>query len=459
MRVLLIAESANPRWVSVPLEGWSHSRAIARHVDALVATQVRNREAFLEAGLVEGRDFVAIDSEKVTRPLARLAYGICGGKGKGWTTITAISSLSYLYFERQVWKLLGRRIREHEFDVVHRLTPLSPTASSPLAGKCAKAGVPFVLGPLNGGLPWPREFDSARRREREWLSYIRGMYRLMPGYRATRRHAGAIIVGSRATRDQMPTWAKDKCVYIPENAVDPRRFDQPVDREPALPLRVAFVGRLVPYKQPDLLIDAAEELIRQGRVVVEIIGDGPLMPAIREQVTRKHLDHGVSLPGWVDHTQLQHRLRQSDVFAFPSIREFGGAVVLEAMALGLVPIVMDYGGPGELVSPATGFAIPMGRREEILGHLRQILTQLAGDPAAVRAMGQRARQRVLSQFTWDAKARQVMQVYHWVLGTSRTKPDFPLPLPDDADVNSTMHTPLNMDKRRPSPRLTEGATR
>ena len=48
-RALLIAEAANPEWVSIPLEGWSHSRAIARLCDAHLVTQVRNRDAILSA--------------------------------------------------------------------------------------------------------------------------------------------------------------------------------------------------------------------------------------------------------------------------------------------------------------------------------------------------------------------------------------------------------------------------
>jgi glycosyltransferase involved in cell wall biosynthesis len=432
LRVLLIAANANPEWHSVSHVGWSHSRAIAELTDAHTVTHVENREAILRAGLAEDR-FTALDPGLVERPIERLAAQLRGETGMGWTTMTALGVIPYYYFEHLVWQRFGHRIRAGEFDLVHRLTPLSPTYASVLARRCARAGVPFVLGPLNGGLPWPEGFGAVRRREREWLSYVRDGYKLMPGYHATRRHAAAIIVGSRATREQMPDRFKDKTIYIPENAIDPSRFDRWAEGPLRLPLKVAFVGRLVPYKGADMLLEAAAPLIRPGRVEIDLIGDGPERERLQGFVDREGLAGSVEFAGWIENHLLPDRLVRSHILGFPSIREFGGGVVLEAMALRLVPIVMDYGGPGELVTERTGFALPMGPRAQIVADLRGVLERLVADPSAIRAMGARARERVLRQFTWQAKATQVREVYRWVLGRRAAKPDFGMPLPDDSE--------------------------
>src|ERR1044071_249307 len=97
-RVLLIAEAANPEWASVPLEGWSLARALAKITDAHLVTHIRNREAIAHAGLTEGRDFTVVDNERVAAPLFKLSEFLRGGAGKGWTTITAFSALTYYAF-------------------------------------------------------------------------------------------------------------------------------------------------------------------------------------------------------------------------------------------------------------------------------------------------------------------------------------------------------------------------
>jgi len=412
------------------LVGWAHSRAIARITSAHVVTQVRNRDAFLRAGLSE-EDFSAIDNEAVARPLWKLAELLRGGKDKGWTTLTAMKSIAHRSFEKMLWERFGDRIAAREFDVVHRLTPVSPAIPSRLASWCRKAKVPFVLGPLNGGVPWPRGFDGVRRREREWLSNFREVHRLLPGYRTTRRDASALLVGSREAWRQVPTRWGDRCVYLPENAIDPRRFDldAPLARRKPGPLRISYLGRLVPLKGVDMLLDACADLLRTGKAMLEILGDGPERAALAEQSRELGVTGAVHFAGWIPHDEVGVRLASTDIFGFPSIREFGGGVVLEAMAMGAVPMVIDHGGPGELVSPRTGYAVPLGTRKEIVARFKSILERVATDPSSLESMREAGRRRVLDSFTWDAKARQVLAVYEWVLG-KREKPDFGMPLPD-----------------------------
>ncbi|MCT4556945.1 MAG: glycosyltransferase family 4 protein [Pelagimonas sp.] len=419
-KVLAIAEAANPEWVSVPLVGWSLATALREVADMHIVTQIRNRDAFLRAGLREGIDFTAIDSQAVARPIWNLAERLRMGEGKGWTMVQAMMSLSYPYFEHLIWKQFGAGIRAGEWDIVHRITPLTPTVSSPIAKRCAKAGVPFVLGPLNGGVPWPKGFDAERRAEKEWLSYVRSAYKLMPGRRKMLRSASALLVGSRHTASEIPKAYHNKRIYMPENGIDPDRFNRMAKPEGVL--RAAFVGRMVPYKGPDMLIEAAKPLIQAGKLRLEMIGDGPMAPMLKEQA--KGLG-GITFHGWKAHEEVQEILTQCHLLSFPSIREFGGGVVLEAMALGVVPLIVDYAGPGELVQPEWGYKVPCGTRKEIVARFGTALADVVSDPSTLPRMSKGARARVESHFLWARKAQQVAQVYAWILdGKATPAPEF-----------------------------------
>ena len=96
----------------------------------------------------------------------------------------------------------------------------------------------------------------------------------------------------------------------------------------------------------------------------------------------------------------------------------------------MVPVVVDYGGPGELVSPASGFLIPMGDRAAIVAGLRAVLHGIVDDPAALAPRSAQAVLRARSLFAWSAKARQTLEVYRWVLGRRPDKPAPRLPFAD-----------------------------
>ncbi len=81
------------------------------------------------------------------------------------------------------------------------------------------------------------------------------------------------------------------------------------------------------------------------------------------------------------------------------------------MALGVVPVVVDYAGPGELVEESFGYKVPIGSRDSIVQGFRRVLGSLIGDPSRLAAMSDRGREHIRSHFTWEAKARKVLEFY------------------------------------------------
>src|SRR6516165_2003518 len=132
LRVLLLADDCNPDWPSLPAVGYKTCKAIGEKIDAVVATHVRNKPAIARDGM--GRCEVEyIDNEYIARPMFRLSLFLRGGNKVAWTTSLAMRYLPYLAFEREVWRRFKGELKAGRFDVVHRLTPMSPALPSPMA--------------------------------------------------------------------------------------------------------------------------------------------------------------------------------------------------------------------------------------------------------------------------------------------------------------------------------------
>ena len=71
------------------------------------------------------------------------------------------------------------------------------------------------------------------------------------------------------------------------------------------------------------------------------------------------VEKAVTFCGWLGHPEVLQRLRSADVMVFPSVRDNGAGVVFEALANGAVPVVADFGGPGDIVHSEVGYKVPL----------------------------------------------------------------------------------------------------
>ncbi len=340
----------------------------------------------------------------------------------------AVTALGYPFsvaFEWYAWRQLRRRILAGEFDVVLRLVPMSPSLPSPFAFFLRKGPIPFVLGPLNGGLPWPPGFAQLER-QKEWISGLRNLYRYLPFARSTYRHAKAIIAGSSQTYSEFAAYC-DKLFFVPEPGIgrslcvaDSRR------PEPGAKLELIFVGALVPRKACDLALHGAAPLLRSDLAHFTVVGDGPERSRLEELVRSLEIEKAVSFCGWLKHAEVLSRLRSADVMVFPSVRDNGAGVIFEALAAGAVPVVADFGGPGDIVRPEVGYKVPLTNESEIVSQMEKILAGLAQDRELLNRLRQQGMAYAREQLTWDAKAQSTTRILNWAAGRG-PKPDLPPP--------------------------------
>ena len=440
LRILLLAPGSNPNGITGPLIGYSHGDALAR-LHAVTLVIGRGNE---EAVRRRQRPFHAI--EVISLPRLDRIYAWCFRRifknNYRSQVLTAFNYLFCLAFEWQAWRQTRTRIKAGEFDVVLRLLPISSVLPSAFAFFLRRGPIPFVIGPINGGLPWPTGFRQAER-QKEWISDLRSFYRFLPFARSTYRNAAAIIAGSSHTYNEFTVY-REKLFFVPgENGIDPSLYAN-VSRSSRRgdKLELIFAGGLVPYKGCDLALRAAASLMQTNQARFTVVGDGPERAGL-EQLTRSlGIEKFVTFCGSLRHGEVIQRLGAADVLVFPSIHEFGGGVVFEALAKGAVPVVVDFGGPGDIVNPEVGFKVPLTKEDDVVLQIEKVLTTLARDPAFVDRLRQQGMRYARERLSWDGKAQIMTQVLSWVVGQG--------PKPNLRDSKETVPPPKRQLNNRPA---------
>ncbi len=159
------------------------------------------------------------------------------------------------------------------------------------------------------------------------------------------------------------------------------------DRPDSAPMRLLFVGRLIPRKGCDRLLEAYSKARAEGaNVELTVVGNGPDEDRLRRMANE--LGVPVTWRGFVDQPGLPAEYAQADAFAFPTLDDPFGIVVLEAAAASLPSIASSKGGAtddiirdginGIVVDPSDTSAMADG------------IVRLAGDPELRARMGRAA---------------------------------------------------------------------
>ena len=293
--------------------------------------------------------------------------------------------------------------------VIHQVEPNSPVMPRWLSRR-----FPNVLGPLNGNIYYPALFRhresvsaSLRRRLHMPMQWLR---RLQPVFR--RRPEMILVAGGERTRVSLLTAGIKAATLVDtvDCGVPESLLDRPRLTHQGINLRFVHFGRLVFHKGTTLALRA----LRQTRLPIEldIVGRGPELDACRALVEELGLHQRVRFLDWYErHEDLIASFGAYRGMVLPSLEDANGIVVQEAMALGLPPVCLDWGGPQLLVRHGeTGFLVAPDSLQAITQGIAACLDRLAEDPALAERMSIAAREQARA-WRWPEVVAQWLELY------------------------------------------------
>ncbi len=415
VRVLIATEHASARFggeAALPLHYFRVMRA--RGIDVRMITHARVRDELSESFPQDRERIFYIEDAFIHRLMWRLGRFLPG----------RLSYITTGFVSRIVTQLAQRRlarelIARHGIDVVHQPMPVSPREPSLLY----RLGAPVVIGPLNGNMEFPQAFRTKSERRLAFVEQLaRSFSETLNAWLPGKRHAAAIMVANERTRAALPGKLRGEILRIPENGVDlalwRERAPSPGLDSTRAGTQMIFMGRLISLKAVDLLLVAFDRARAQSPMSLTVLGDGEEGAALRRLaqelgmlVDRPGVPGTVFFAGWKTQAECAQQLRDADVLLLPSLRECGGAVVLEAMACRLPVIATAWGGPLDYLDATTGILVPPTSREEFIAGLADAMVRLGQSSELRRRLGDAARARIEAEFDWERKMDVILELY------------------------------------------------
>ncbi|HXH92394.1 MAG TPA: glycosyltransferase, partial [Thermoanaerobaculia bacterium] len=278
------------------------------------------------------------------------------------------------------------------YDLLHLHSVfLWPTYTAARAAE--RARIPYVVSPRGMFVT-----ELIRRKsplvKRAWIRLIE---------RHTFRHASAIHFTAQREWDD----ARLISILLPAPFIVPNGIDLPPPSPPArLDDTLLILGRINWKKGLDRLLDAIK-LVPTANVIIAGNDEEELLPKLRAQAERNGIAGRVDFRGPVSGEAKDQLLRTSTALVLPSLSENFGNVVLEAMAVEMPVIVTPEVGLAADVAHSGAGIVSSGQPVELAAAIQHLLR----DRDARADMGQRGRELVQSQFTWERVAAQMEEHY------------------------------------------------
>lgn len=399
--ILVVAYACEPGKGGEQGVGWNWVLQISRFADVTVITRANNREA------IEG------ELSQLSGPVPKFEFY----DPPAWALRLKRASLGlYLFYFIWQWgcRNVAKRLdREQSFTHVQQLTFGNiwlPVAVRGLKGQ-------FIWGPIGGGEGVPIHLLGEVSAKARYLQRLRlfliATLRFNPIVAPVLKRADLLLIRTEDTMRILPSSARSKAISMQESGISAEtleRLSPPEERSTGSAPTILFTGRLVGFKNVEMLLHAAARARENGvDFRLRIVGDGPERSRLIALTKQLQLEERTTFVGTVPYAQHLEELRNAHIFAFPSLREAGPWSPMEAMCAALPVICVDTSGMSMITSEDCAIRVAPTSREAIISGFAQAINDLCSSTELRTQLGQRARARMRDKFIWERKGDEIAE--------------------------------------------------
>lgn len=315
----------------------------------------------------------------------------------------------------------ARRLhRENRFDLFHHITYGNDWMASFIG---ALLPIPYVRGPGGGAHRTPKGLEQEYTLSGRIWEKVRVLgqwfFRHDPFFIKGQQRAHAIMVCNWDSVSIIPKKWSAKVHLFPVSGVTTEDLAVTApERAPEQEFNVFTAGSLIRIKGFGLAVKAFKLFAdKHPDSRLTIAGGGPEEPRLRRLISTSQLVDKVSLLGPILRSEVLSRLASSDVLLFPSLRDGGGTVVIEAMSAAKPVICLNASGPGLHITEECGIKVEPQSPQETVAGLADALERLYQDPELRGKMGEAGHERAARSYHWDRLGERLMEIYQPIIST------------------------------------------
>jgi glycosyltransferase involved in cell wall biosynthesis len=395
MRTLLIsAYACEPLKGSEQGVGWNWVLQMAKHNKLHVITRANNQEPIethLPKDVAENITFHYYDTHPIIKGLKNRAKGLY---------------FYYFCWQLGIIPLIKRLTINIDFDYSMHLT----FGNIWLPTFLPFFKTHFIWGTLGGGEAIPTTFLKAMPTRQFLIQNFRilliSSVKINPLFLFSSYKAKAIICRTNDTVKIFQKRHLKKIKIFSDGAIEKEIFfnyGKSESYDLSQNFKIISTSKLIGYKNVISIVKALEFIPDQYNFELLIIGDGPEKKKIKKEINKLSLNNKVKMISELTREKVLEKLSLSDVFITASLRDACNISLLEAMAVGLPVICLNWSGMSISTDHTSAIKLPVTNPQQMPKDLASAICKLIDNPTLRNDMGMHGRERIKNLFNWDSK--------------------------------------------------------
>lgn len=401
MNVLISAYTCRPNEGSEPEVGWNILLQVLRRHNVFLITKSKNK-----------------DSLKKLNATSLNVYYVDLPDYLRFLKTNRITFWIYYYLWQYFAYVKAKRVlSKNNIDIAHHVTLMSYRMNF-----VPYLNIPSIVGPVGGLQLTPNKFRRiAGHYFKEGLREALILkLKISPLYNIFLRKLEVLILTHSMSVNYLPKTGNVKNIVLQIGASDFTDYKNETATKDKEVLDIYWGGILERWKGFSIILKALQYLKSDNiKFRLHITGKGKDEKFLLNLIKKYNLENHVTLYGYISKSSQLKIMKKCHIIAFTSLHETTGLILLEAMSLGLVPVILDWAGPSEIVTAECGLKIKPKNFNTTSLEFSNAIKKLYIERDRLSELSINAKNRILENYNWNIIGDKINEIYLEILSNNK----------------------------------------